>query len=629
MDFICMNATCGGKRSPNGRGRRRPARAASSALDPCHRFGARATQPVEVISARVSPCASVRAPAVARSSAQPDRSKAAPGDSAPPVAAPKLRVPSVRDEVVARERLTQLLDAAAERRLTVVAAPTGYGKTTALAQWLARSAGQRAWLSLDELDNDPRRLSAHLLAALDRAVPGAMADAQRALAGGSDLHDTVVALAVNALAERAREPAVLVLDDYHCVEHPDCHRLIAGLIDRAPANVRIALSSRTEPPLRLGRRRAAGALAEIGAQQLAFERAESERLLNGSLGLDLTPEQIGAIDERVHGWAAGLSLVAASLPRRPERDAFLGAFSRSHADATQLLLEEVVDTADPRLRDFLRRTSILARLCAPLCEAVLEDPAAGEMLDEVRRSSLFVTALGGDEHWLRYHDVFADMLRGELRRREPALIPQLHLRASRWHEHAGLIDEAIEHANAAGDGARSARLMFEHGEDLLNERRYVSVCRLIDAMPPERGEYGPYCRALYLLAMALDGASLQIVYEGLQELKAHYDAAGVERLVEHTLISPFFGHVAESVRSGTALLDRAREPVAARAAIAANLGVALWFAGEGAEARAVLEPYLDAMVGRRRSWARAALALIAVEREQHEIASAHATAAVG
>src|ERR671931_1567288 len=97
-------------------------------------------------------------------------------------------------------------------------------------------------------------------------------------------------------------------------------------------------------------------------------------------------------------------------------------------------------------------------------------------------------------------------------------------RASRWHEHAGLIDEAIEHANAAGDGARSARLMFEHGDDLLNERRYVSVCRLIDAMPPERGEYGPYCRALYLLAMALDGASLQIVYEGLQELKAHYDA---------------------------------------------------------------------------------------------------------
>src|ERR687888_1511245 len=147
MDFICMNATCGGKRSPNGRGRRRPARAASSALDPCHRFGARATQPVEVISARVSPCASVRAPAVARSSAQPDRSKASPGDSAPPVVATKLRAPSVRDEVVARERLTQLLDAAAERRLTVVAAPTRYGKTTPLAQWLSRFPRARGWVS--------------------------------------------------------------------------------------------------------------------------------------------------------------------------------------------------------------------------------------------------------------------------------------------------------------------------------------------------------------------------------------------------------------------------------------------------------------------------------------------------
>jgi LuxR family maltose regulon positive regulatory protein len=550
-------------------------------------------------------------------------------DAVLPVVAAKLRTPRVRPETIPRHRLTELLDDAARRPLTVVSAPAGYGKTTAIVEWLARDRRRCGWVSVDALDNDPRRLCAHLLAALDRALPGAMDDARRALAGGSDLDDTVVPLAVNALDEHADHEVVLVVDDYHHVEHQEGHALLVGLIDRAPPNVHFVVASRTAPPLRLGRRRTAGMVAEIAPEQLAFRPAESEQLLNGSLDLDLTTEQLTAIDERVRGWAAGLSLVVSSLPARPDRDEFLEAFTRSRATVAEYLIEEVLDACEPALRAFLRRTSILRRLCAPLCEAVLDDPAAGALVEEVRRSNLFVTVLDGDERWMRYHDVFADLLRGELRAREPGLIAELHLRASRWHEQAGLVEEAIEHANAAGDGPRAARLMYEHGEDLLHDRRYVSICRLIDAMPPERGVHGPYCRALYLLAIALDGASLPIVYEGLRGLKAHYDAPGVERIVEHTLISPFFGHVAESARTGRAFLDRARdEPPATRAAIAANLGVVMWFAGEAAEARALLEPYLDAMIGRRRNWARAVLAFIAVEQGQQEIASSHAEAAV-
>src|SRR5919197_35266 len=550
-------------------------------------------------------------------------------DATLPVVAAKLRAPSVRPETIERQRLNDLLGAASVRPLTVVCAPAGCGKTTAIVEWLARAKRTCGWVSVDALDNDPRRLCAHLLAALDGALPGAMDDAQHALVGGSDLHDTVVPLAVNALQERADDNVVLVVDDYHHVEHLAAHALVLGLIDNAPPALHFVVASRTAPPLRLARRRAAGTVAEIGPEHLALDPAETERLLNGSLDLGLTAEQLTAIDERVHGWAAGLSLVASSLPARPDRDEFLHGFTRSRATVAEYLIEEVLDACDPTLRAFLRRTSILGRLCAPLCEAVLDDPAAGALLAQAGRANLFVTGLADDRRWVRYHDLFAELLRHDLLEHEPELLAELHLRASRWHEQAGLMEDAIEHASAAGDGRRAAALVYEHGDELLRERRYVSLRRLIDGMPSDRGPFGPYCGALSLLAMSLDGASPTMVYEGLQELKTHYDAPGVERLVEHALLSPFLGHVGESAASGRAFFERCADmPLAQRAAIAANLGVVLWFAGDGAAARAVLEPHLDAMVGRRRSWAYATLAFIAVEQGRGEVGHAHARAAV-
>jgi LuxR family transcriptional regulator, maltose regulon positive regulatory protein len=568
---------------------------------------------------------------MARSSTDVRRSigDATSGDPASPVVATKLRMPSLRPEAIARDRVIGLLAAGDDRPLTVVCAPAGYGKTTALVEWLAAKSHRWAWVSIDELDNDPRRLCAHVLAAIDVALPGAMQDAQRALAGGSDVHETVLGLALNALADAADAGLVVVLDDYHCVEHPSCHKLVMGLIDGLPADARVVVSSRTPPPLRLARRRATGALAEIGVEELSFHPEESERLLNGSLGLDLDPDQIAAIDERTRGWAAGLSLVASSLPRRPERDEFLDAFARSGTRVSEYLIEEVLDACRPPLRDFLRRTSILGRLCASLCEAVLDDPGAGELLAEVQRTNLFITGLENDGRWLRYHDLFAAMLQRELEASEPGLIPELHLRASRWYEQARHVEEAIEHASAAGDGRRAAALMYEHGTILVRDRRYVSVCRLIDAMPPDRGEYGPYCRALRLLARGLDGGSPTVIYEEMQELKAHYDAPGVEQLVEHSLLSPFFGRVGEAVQRGRALLERSREePLAIRAEIASNLGLLLWFTGESGDARALLEQHLDAMAARRRSPAFAALAFIAVEQGQPATAIARGEAAV-
>jgi LuxR family transcriptional regulator, maltose regulon positive regulatory protein len=551
----------------------------------------------------------------------------------PTVVDAKLRVPRAHRETIGRARVVELLRAADACPLTVVCAPAGYGKTIALAEWVSVAGRPSAWLSLDGQDDDPRRLVAHLLAALDRLWPAAAIDAERVLLGGSDLLATVLPLAVDALARNVGPAGLtIVLDDYHLVTEEACHHLVTALVDMLVPGVRVVVASRTAPPLRLARRRAAGTVAEIGPQELVFQPAETERLLNGALALALRPDQLAAVDERVSGWPAGLALVGASMPPMPDRDRFLRAFARSRRDVADYLIEEVLDQLDPAMRAFLRRTSVLGRLDESLCEAVLDDPAAGALLEEARRTNLFVTVLHGadvDGTWVRYHHLFAELLERELREREPALVATLHLRASRWHEERGFVEDAIGHASAAGDGRRAAALVHRHGAMLMSERRYGSVRRLIDAIPPERGEFGPYCRALSLLAGGLSGLSPDVMHEGFQELKAHYDAPGVELIVEHSLLSPFYGRVGEGVRAGRALFERLRgEPLATRAAVASNLGLMLWFAGEGAEAQALLESHLDAMVDRRRAWALATLAFVAVDQGRQETALAHVERAI-
>jgi LuxR family maltose regulon positive regulatory protein len=546
----------------------------------------------------------------------------------------KLRVPRAHRETIGRRRLTRLLEAAAARPLTVVCAPAGFGKTTALAQWTEAAGRPSAWLSLDAADDDPRRLLGHVVAALQRLQPGAALEAERALHGGSDLSETVLPLLLEALAEAAAPDGLaIVLDDLHLVQEPTCHRLLSALADSLPPQARLVVASRALPPLRLARRRAAGTVAEIGPEALAFRPQETERLLNGALALALRPDQLEAVEERLSGWPVGLALVGASMQAKPDRDRFLQAFGHSRSDLAEYLVEEVLDQLAPELRAFLRRTSILARLNESLCAAVLDDPAAGTLLDAARRSMLFTTTADDadpDGTWVRCHQLFAELLERELRAREPQLVAPLHLRAAGWFEARGRIEEAIAHASAAGDGRRAAALVHRHGGLLMRGRRYATVRKLIDAIPPERGEFGPYCRALHLLAGGLDGTLAPDEMDtGFRALRSDYGAPGVEPLVEQCLVSPFFGRVTESVERGRALHARLRDrPLAARAAVAANVGAALWFAGRGEEAQTLLEAHLAAMVDRHRAWAVATLGLVAADAGREREALARTEAAI-
>jgi LuxR family maltose regulon positive regulatory protein len=555
-----------------------------------------------------------------------------PPPAAPLIVATKLVVPEIRPETVARARVMRLLAASAGCRLTVVAAPAGYGKTTALVEWLASAGGQSAWVSVDVRDNDPRRFWAHLLAAVDRVVPAAVEPARRALVGGSDLLDTVVDLTANALAEHADGGLVLALDDYHLVEERSCHELLMALVDCAPRTVRFVVSGRTKPPLRLARRRAAGTLAEIGAEELGFREGESERLLNESFALGLEPGGVEAIHDRVRGWPAGLSLIASSLRDGTNPGDVVHAISAPSGKLAQYLIEEVLDAMDPKLRDFLRRTSILGRLNASLCEAVLDDPSARDLLGEVRRSHLFVTVLEGDPaedgEWLVYHQLFRELLERELRERSPELVPALHLRASDWFAASGAPDEAIGHAIAAGDGARAAELLHDHQRVFLVERRYVTVRQMIAQLPPERGAFAGFCDALDTLCFAMEGVDLRLVSQRLDALESMRSSPGVAQIADQMRVSPYYGDVGRAVEAGWALWERYADQPEMRSWMAGQFGLVLWFAGDRAAARQILEPGLAEMIGAGRLWALSALALTTADDDDSELSERYAREAV-
>jgi LuxR family transcriptional regulator, maltose regulon positive regulatory protein len=547
-----------------------------------------------------------------------------------PVAPTKRDVRVSRPEPIVRERLNGLLDEAVERPLTMVCAPAGYGKTTAVATWLDTQDGRPAWVSLDPMHNDPRRFCGRLLAALDGALPGAGAGARQALRGGSDLQETVLPFAVNALADRVQERLVVVLDDYHLIEHEGCHALLVELIDTLPVTVRIIVCTRTSPPFRLARRRALGSLAELGSRELCFQDGESEQLLNESLELGLAPGVVDTIESRSEGWAAGLALLASS-PAQWEQPVGAPATRYQHVTGSRVaayLTEEVLDRTEPRVREFLIRTSVLGRLSGSLCEAVLDDPSAHELLAEVRRSNLFVTTLDddGEGEWLRYHHLFGQLLKRELNTRSSQLVPLLHRRASAWFAANGLPEEAIRHAAAARDGKLAAALLHDSWRDLLRERRCATVRRMIAQLPSDRGELAGFCEALDTLCMAHIGADLRLVAQRLDALEPLRESPGVAPMIDQLRVSPYYGDIRRAVKDGWAAWER--HP-SMRPALAGQLGAVLWFDGDHVGVRDLLEPRIgmieDAM---SRSWGLAALALTAADEGDAELAERYAREAV-
>lgn len=420
----------------------------------------------------------------------------------------KLRAPHRRHELVHRPRLADRFVGQDHPVLTVVSAPAGFGKTTLLTEWVARSERPAAWLSLEARDSDLGRFWSYVIAAI-RAVVPEVGDEATALLQSDPAGTSVAAAVVNDL-DAIADDLVIVLDDYHTIESPDVHESVAFLVEHLPSNVHLVIASRSDPPLPLARLRARGDLLEIRAAQLRFTPEEAATYLRGTMGLDLTDDDVRALVARTEGWIAALQLAALSLQGRDDVPGFIATFTGNDRFVVDYLVEEVLERQPPDVRDFLLRTSVLARLTGPLCDAVTGGRGGAATLQMLDRANLFVVPLDDQRRWYRYHHLFGDVLRARLLDERPDEVHELHRRASAWYEANGDGQEAVSHAVAGADFESAARLI-ELAAPMMRQSRQESTLRQwLEALPDRLFEARPVLSATLVGARMVSGDTTDV-----------------------------------------------------------------------------------------------------------------------
>jgi LuxR family transcriptional regulator, maltose regulon positive regulatory protein len=401
----------------------------------------------------------------------------------------KLRPPVARKEWVPRARLLSSLIDGAEKKLVLVEATVGYGKTILLAQWAHDQLDEArpfAWVTLDSGDNDQTRLWAHIVEAFRPIEPRLSDRMDRLLAEEPDhVTDVLVPRFIKELAVLPGR-SVLVLDDFHHIRDRACQGSVARFIEDLPQTVQVVIATRSDAPPELRRARSNGEVLQIRAPDLRFTREEVQELLKVSVDNLLGPQEISHLMERTEGWPAGLYLAALSLRDRSDATEFVEAFAGDNRLVVDYLTMEVLDKQPPPLRRFLVRTSILSRLTPSACDAVVGTEGSAELLDHLVASNLFVVPVDARRRWYRYHRLFQDLLRSELQRSEPQLIPELHRRASAWHRKWGILDEAIAHAKESGDVPTVRELIASNWFRYWEAGRLEDVRSWLDAVRDER-----------------------------------------------------------------------------------------------------------------------------------------------
>jgi LuxR family maltose regulon positive regulatory protein len=402
----------------------------------------------------------------------------------------KVRVPRTRTELVPRPRLRETLVRNEGRRLTLVSAPAGFGKTTLLSEWLEDRPGDGrsvAWLSLEEADNDPARFLAYLVSALRSALGEGIGEGVLASLRLPEFPavEAVVGVLINEMADVQREEVTIVLDDYHVIHSGPIHEATSFLLEHLPENVHLVISSRADPPLPLAKLRARDQVTEIRAAELRFTTEEATAFLKGVMGLTLSAADVAALEEVTEGWIAALQLAALSMRDREDLSSFVETFSGSNRHVLDFLAEEVLERQPEGMREFLLKTSVLGRMTAPLCDALTGRNDGQQMLERLEHDNLFVIALDDERHWYRYHHLFADVLRSRLQREQPERIRELHRRAAAWYERNGWTSEAVRHALAAQENDRAADLVEQVARKMWNRGEVMTLLGWLEALPEE------------------------------------------------------------------------------------------------------------------------------------------------
>jgi LuxR family maltose regulon positive regulatory protein len=541
-----------------------------------------------------------------------------------------------------RRGLLKLLHDALDFKVSLLSAPTGYGKTTLLAHWRQVEEAEMpfAWVSLDEQDNDPVRLWRHIVEALRQVVPEEEHFGANVLVGmsaaGQGFIGTTLPRLINEIAELPHQ-VVLVLDDYQFITWGDAHESVTFFVEHLPENIHLVISSRSDPPLPLWRWLARGEMNEIRTEQLAFSEEEADCLLNEKMGLGIDPDDVIVLLERTEGWPAGIYLASLSLQNREDKHAFIESFTGSNRYIVGLLGEEVLAGLTEEVRQFLLKTSVLRAMTGSLCDAVTGREGSARLLRELARSNLFVVSLDEQGEWYRYHQLFSELLLYELESDQPELAPTLRERASAWLEGEDYFEGAIRQAIAATDYERVGLLIVRHWYASVVAGQTATVQLWLEYLPEVMITQDPALALVKAWMCALGGQREESarflrlaegiphegplpdgttsVESGVTVLRATFGFSGVQSMVE-------------MARRASELEPAERSPWAALVRYA--LGTSLYLSGEAQEARKLLEEALLLTEDDQhlvRVVALSFLSLVATEEGYLEEAESHARAA--
>jgi len=402
------------------------------------------------------------------------------------ILATKLYLPPMRPSSVARPQLVARLDTVTQRRLTLITAPAGFGKTTALSEWIAQSAHPVAWVSLDDDDNDAHHFWTYVVVALQRLRSGFCEATLNLLqAPQSPPITSILPTFINELAEFSGHFA-LVLDDYHVITTQVIHASVAFLLEHLPPTAHLIITSRIDPiDLPIAKLRARNHLAELRADDLRFTPNEAAAFLNEAMGLTLSTAEIMALESRTEGWIAGLQLAALSLQGRADASKFVQTFSGSNRHVLSYLVDEVLNRRPEGTLDFLLQTSILDQLSASLCNAITDRSDSQQLLEKLEQANLFIIPLDDVGQWYRYHHLFAEMLRARLQQHQSKDLTTLHRRASAWYAAHHQLDHAMHHALASNDRDFTATLVEEHATTLMLQSQLMQLRTWVAQLPSD------------------------------------------------------------------------------------------------------------------------------------------------
>lgn len=527
------------------------------------------------------------------------------GSMSLPILTTKLYVPQPRPNIVLRPRLIERMNEGFYRKLTLISAPAGFGKTTLVTEWIARYQRPSAWISLDESDSDPTRFLTYLVAALQTIASTLGTGILDGLQSSQPVPlETLLTVLLNEISTFP-EDFILVLDDYHVIDSRPVDHALTFLLEHMPPRMHLVITTREDPNLPLARLRVRDQLTELRATDLRFTPTEAAEFLSQVMNLDLSVEDVVTLENRTEGWIAGLQLAALSMRGRNDIAQFVQGFAGNNLYIVDYLVEEVLHRQPEGVRSFLLQTAILDRLNGSLCDAVTGQENGSAQLEALVRGNFFVIPMDDKRQWYRYHHLFADVLLAHLMAEQPDQVPLLHRRASAWYEHNGVMVDAVRHALTAQDFGRAAGLIEQAAPAMRQNRQETTLLGWLKALPDDIFQNRPVLCIEYVGALLSAGelvgagSRLRDAERWLDTIPAPGeppDALPAEVVfvnedafrhlpawiaLYHAALALVLGNVPDTVTYARQVLDLAAEDDhLLRGAASAILGLASWTSGD-------------------------------------------------